>query len=285
MYFMSMSAIEWSAAGAAIIVGIGVMYAMLEMRRTYARHREKLAHAVAVIEKFQARQGEFLSLLEHVESDGRALQKIALQVEGTVASLKDTVGVSLNASAERLTMAIENLRDHMDTQEERLALIVEGISEHFPQPHPQQPQQPQQPQDPPVLPATNDRARLRRQALGRDSGLRFALLKEWMSINGIAVLHRASRGWNTAGDLIGNVPDYLEPEAEILNNCILLIGTREHEDRLAIPLRELDASSDFSQWFGPASEGNGLSHLPAVLKRSNGHFNLVAKGTNPLAVV
>ena len=105
-----------------------------------------------------------------------------------------------------------------------------------------------------------------------------------MSINGIAVLHRASRGWNTAGDLIGNVPDYLEPDAEVLNNCILLIGTREHEERLAIPLRELDASSDFSQWFVPASGGNGLSHLPAVLKRSNGRFNLVAKGTNPLVV-
>jgi len=281
MYFMSMSAIEWSAAGAAILVGIGVLYAMLEMRRTYARHREKLAHAVAVIEKFQGKQGDFLSLLERVESDGRALQKIALQVESTVASLKDTVNVSMNAAAERQTMAIENLRDHMDTQEERLALIVESISEHFPQPQPQP--QPQQ-QDPPGRPTTNDRARLRRQALGRDAGLRFALLKEWMSINSIAILHRAARGWNTAADLIVNVPNYLEPEAEILNNCILLIGTREREERLAIPLRELDASSDFYQWFDPASGGNGLSHLPAVLKQSNGHFILVAKGTNPLAV-
>src|SRR5436190_1197282 len=78
--------------------------------------------------------------------------------------------------------------------------------------------------------------------------VRFSVLKQWTAINSLAILHRASRGWANANDLIATIPPYLEAQAEVLDDSVLLIGTREHPERLAIPLKALDPSSEFSNW-------------------------------------
>jgi hypothetical protein len=101
-----------------------------------------------------------------------------------------------------------------------------------------------------------------------------------MCVNALAIQHRASRHWNSARDLIANIPPYLEPFAEVLNDSILLVGTRGHSEVLGVLLRPLDSSSEFSQWFNPSSNGKTPHHIPAVLARSNGQFKLLAKGTN-----
>jgi hypothetical protein len=119
--------------------------------------------------------------------------------------------------------------------------------------------------------------------LNQDPTLRFAVLKDWISVNILAILRRASRGRTEAVDLIGNIPAYLQPEAEILNDCILLISTRGHSERLAVPLRVLDTASDFCKWFDAPADEHLHRHVPAVLSRSNGHFELVSKGTNSTA--
>jgi len=259
-----------------LLVGACVIYAIAQMRRTYAEQREDLPRAILAMEEFQKNQEEFNSFLRRIESDGRALQKITLQLEVAVADLKETVSASMRAATERQTTAVENIRDHIDSQEERLTKLLESISETLRAiPQPQQPQSPQA-----VRHQIGDHSRFRREVLSQDPELRFSVLKEWMCVNALAIQHRASRHWNSARDLIANIPPYLEPLAEVLNDSVLLVGTRGHSEVLAVLLRPLDSSSEFSQWFNPASNGKTPHHIPAVLARSDGQFKLLAKGTN-----
>jgi len=263
-----------------LIVGVCVVYAIKQMRRAHAQQQESLPRAISAVEEFQKAQQEFQSFLQRIESDGRALQKITLQVEVAVAALRETFGSSMRAATDRQTEAIENIRDHIDSQEERLARLLESISETLQAiPQPQQSQQSQQPHQVPRL-QNGDHSRFRREVLSQDPELRFSVLKEWISVNALAILHRASRTWTSVNDLIANVPPYLEPEAEVLDGCVLLISTREHSEALALPLHALKPSSEFTHWFDPTLAGQSPPHIPAVLARSHGHFRLLSKGTN-----
>jgi len=267
-----------AAIAVTFIVGVCIVYAIAQMRRAYTEQRESLPRAISAVEEFQKTQQEFKAFLRRIESDGRALQKITLQVEVAVAALRDTFGSSMRAATDRQTEAIENIRDHIDSQEERLAKLLESISETL-EAIPQPQQAPQQHHPGPRM-QNGDHSRLRREVLSQDPELRFSVLKEWISVNALAILHRASRTWTSVNDLIANVPPYLEPEAEILNDSVLIIGTCGHSDVLAVPLQALNSSSEFSHWFDPTLAGQSPPHKPAVLVRSNGKFKLVAKGAN-----
>ena len=61
-------------------------------------------------------------------------------------------------------------------------------------------------------------------------------------MNGNAILYRASRGWNTAADLIANVPTYLEAEAELHEDSVLMIGTRGYAEKVELPLGDSTVS-------------------------------------------
>jgi hypothetical protein len=267
-------------AALAVIVGIGVcvVYAIFEMREVYAEQQEKLVRAIAAVEEFHKVRPEFISLLQRVESDGHALQTIAMQIEGAVAALQNTISSSVNGAADRQTAVIEDLRDHIDSQEEGLAKIVERLSGNLPAlPQPQPAMPPQAHPEPKT--ESGDYLRLRKEIVSGDPCIRFSILKEWISVNLLAILHRASRGWNTATDLIANIPGYLEAEAEVLNGCVLIIGTHGHAQKLATPIRDVEPFSELSQWFAASSHGNGAHLSPAVLIRSNDHFELISKGS------
>jgi len=120
--------------------------------------------------------------------------------------------------------------------------------------------------------------RRRREVVARDPQVRFAALQEWVSINMLAIFRRALRDWNTAKDLIAIIPGYLEPQAEILDGRILLIGTRGHLQQLAIPLGDLDRSSDTEQYFDFVATAQKTTNSPAVMLRANGHLELVSRG-------
>ena len=261
--------LEFAALAVILITGACVVYAMSEMRRTYTEQQEQVVRTMSLVEGFRKIQQEFDLFLGRIESDGHALQNIALQIETAVAALKDGIGASMSSSTERQTAAVENLRDHLDIQEERLATILQSIANGV-----QSPQSPKEPQN-----GNNDHSRLRREALNQDPKLRFSVLTEWVSINALAILHRASRGWTSSNDLIANIPVYLEPDAEVLENSVLLVGTRGHCEKLAIPLGKLDQSANFSNWFDPALNGH-TTFFPAVLGRSGSQWIVVSKGTN-----
>src|SRR5688572_25537622 len=94
-----------------------------------------------------------------------------------------------------------------------------------------------------------DYVRFRKEFSGLHSQTRFSMLKDWVSINMLAILRRASRDWKTAAELISIVPAHLEPEAEIVQGKVLLVGTSGHSEKLAIPVRPLDPSTDLGQCF------------------------------------
>lgn len=173
-------------AALAVIAGIGVcvVYAIFEMREVYAEQRAQFVRAMAAVEEFQKLQPEFVAILQRVESDGHALQKIALQIEVAVAALKNSIAASVSGAAERQTAAIESLRDHIDAQEERLAKLIETIGENLravppPQPAPEPPAASPVFQ-PEIKPPNGDSFRLRKE-VDEDPLLRFSALKDWIS--------------------------------------------------------------------------------------------------------
>jgi hypothetical protein len=295
--------VDMQLAALAVIVVLGgcCIGLILRRHRSYTELQERFVRAVSVIADFQKLQPELISVLRRIESDRYALRKVVLQVESRLASLKEEIRPSISVAAE--TQGIERLRDHIDTQQHRLTTILESIRESLLS-HPtpavaESPAVAPPPESPPQLTVTEsaitnqshvpalepsadntDHSRFRRAVLSENPELRFSVLKEWISINALAILHRASRGWNTANDLIANIPTYLLPEAALLNESILLIGTRDHSERLALLLRQIDSSSEFSNWFEPASNGSTITRVAAILTRSNGDWKLVAKGIN-----
>jgi hypothetical protein len=183
-----------------------------------------------------------------------------MHVEESVSALNTGLSTATNGVVDRQAVAIEILREYMEGQEKRLAAILATISAGPPAATPQPATQ--------VVPrAASGHSKLRRDTLRGDPQLRFSVLKEWLSINLLAILRRAAGPWKTASDLIGSVPDHFEPQAEVLDGCILVIGTHDHPERLAVPLRDLEPSSAYYKWFG-STRG------PAVLRRSNGELQL-----------
>jgi hypothetical protein len=277
---MFMSIAQIATLVVTVVIGVCVIYATVEMRKMYSEQRQKLARATFAVEEFQKLRTEAILFLQRVESDGHALQKIASQIEIAVAELKNAVSTATIGAAERQTAANDTLRDQMDAQEQRLATIAETISEGL-----RSFSESRETAAVEQHEGTNaQQSRLRREALSQDPALRFEILKEWVSINTLAILHRASRPWTNAHDLIAHIPPYLEAEAEVLDHSILLIGTRQHPERLAIPLREIGASSIYKLWFDPPSHSQSTTHSPAILMRSNGHFKLVTKGTDSTGI-
>ena len=256
-------------------IGVCVLYSIFQMRTAYTAQQEKFERVIAAVEQFSKLQPEVTSLVRSVESDARALQNIAMQIEAAVASVQNAIASSVSTAAGRQAAVAEDLRDHIDYQEERLAKTLDSISKTLDTVS----RLAEEPKNREWKTEIGDYVRLRREVFRRDPQIRFSLLKDWISTNALAILHRASRGGNRTNDLIANVPAYLEPEAEIIGGSVLVIGTRDHAEKLAIALRDLDPSSSMMEWFEPSVDDVPSRPIPAVLVRSNGQLQLISKGS------
>jgi hypothetical protein len=230
-----------------IAVGVGFIYLISRVQRMYEAQRSAFSRGIATAQKIQDLEAEFITLLQRVESDSAALQKIALQIESSVASLNNGVTASLQGASERYSGAIEELRDHLDLQEERLLKLMEQIS-HMAETTPQE--RVMKVQASPVYGngkangnSTVNSVRLRREIVSRDPAIRFAVLQEWVATNKLAILHRASKGLVTPAELMASIPRYFEAEGEITDRT-LLIRTRGYPEKLAIPLDDADPTGD-----------------------------------------
>src|ERR1051325_10602449 len=67
--------------------------------------------------------------------------------------------------------------------------------------------------------------RVKKEIITPHGHIRFSILKDWVSTNMLAIFRRAALEWKTPEDLISLLPAYLQPNAEILNDEVLLIGT------------------------------------------------------------
>ena len=82
--------IQFAVLAVMLAIAACILYAIFEMREVYADHRDKFLRAITAFEEFQKMQPQFISVLERIESNGHALQKIAVQVEVAAAALKTT---------------------------------------------------------------------------------------------------------------------------------------------------------------------------------------------------
>ena len=237
--------IQFAGLAGIIAVGVGFIYLISRVRRMYEAQHSAFSKGTATAQKIQNLETEFISLLQRVESDSAALQKIAMQIESSVASLNDGVTASLQGASSRYGSAIEELRDHVDLQEERLLKLMEHISEAVDT-------LPQEGNLKVQLanlangtgrPAAGN-VRLRREIVGSDPFMRFSVLQEWVATNKLAILHRASKGLARPADLIANIPRYFEAEGEITADRTLLIKTRGYPEKLAVPLKDADPARD-----------------------------------------
>jgi len=240
--------IEVVALFVVIAVGVGLVYLISRVEKIYQAQRSAFSRGIAMAQKIENLEAGFVTVLQRVESDSMALQKIALQIESSVASLNNGVTASLQGASERYSGAIEELRDHLDLQEERLLKLTDQISQ-MAETNPQD--RPTKVQVPPV--SGNGKAntngvvsnvRLRREIVSRDPAIRFSVLQEWVATNKLAILHRASKGLVTPAELIASIPSYLEAQGEITSDRTLLIRTRGYPEKLAIPLDDVDPTGN-----------------------------------------
>jgi len=239
-----------AALAVTAVIGVCVLYSIFQMRAAYTAQQEKFERVIAAVEQFSKLQPEVTSLVHSVESDGRALQNIAMQIEAAVASVQNAIASSVSTAAGRQADMAEELRDHIDYQEERLAKTLDNISKILDTVS----RLAEEPKNREWKAEIGDYVRLRREVFRRDPHIRFSVLK-------------------------ASVPAHLEPEAEIIGGSVLIIGTRGHAEKLAIAVRDLDSSSGMMEWFEPPVDDVPSRPIPAVLVRSNGQLQLVSKGS------
>src|SRR5215831_5578363 len=123
--------IQFAALAVTVVIGAGVVYAIFKMRKTYAEQESNFSGAICAVEEIQKLLPELLLLTQNGRSDGQALQKIALQIEVSVAELNNIVGLAVQGVVEKQATTIDDLKNYLDFQEERLVKVVEDVSERL----------------------------------------------------------------------------------------------------------------------------------------------------------
>ena len=213
--------VQLVALAVVVVIGVIVVYVIFEMREVYGDQRDQFLRVISSVEDFQRAQPEFFSTIRRLESDGRALQEIAVHIQTAVEELNTGVAA-----------AHADLRDHMDRQEEKLSSTLERLLET------------RRPADPPG--DAGSHVRIPRDVLDQGGRLRLALLRDWVAANRLAILRRATGASTNPKDLLSGVPAYLQAEAELLGDTILLIGTRGETDRIWRMIWELQTGNTSS---------------------------------------
>src|SRR5688572_3350980 len=192
-----------------VIFGVGLMWAILLIRRLERILEQNLADSGRAMHHLQKLDRQFITSAKNSDSYRQDLQNLASQIDTVAIDLKKVLSASDAAAAER----------HADVI--KIANVLTGISETLSTIPPVRQKNGESPRD-------NGLSKWRREVLSQDPALRFSVLWEWCSVNMLGILHRAAKGWNNTNDLTANIPMYLEPEADVLNNSVLVIGTRQH---------------------------------------------------------
>lgn len=120
--------------------------------------------------------------------------------------------------------------------------------------------------------------RVKKRIITPHGQVRFSILKDSIAVNMLAVFRRAFLDWKTPYDLIAFLPPYLEPEAEIFNDQLLLIGTAGHNEKLAIPIRSFNLDSNVLDCFDFITDDRTATNTPAVLLVSDDEIEIVSRG-------
>lgn len=215
---------------------------------------------------------------KRVEAEPQLPRPIRVQTESGSAPVSSAVNQSPAISAVK-PMGTIDVGSALTIQEDRNERILAGISENIKKSLQMRPV----PQHSPIphtesKPRNTEYVRVKKEIITPHGHIRFSILKDWMSINMLAVFRRASLEWKTPDDLIAFIPAYLEPEADVLNGQVLLVGTPGHNQKLAVPIGSLDAASGLGQCFDFVNDARAAVNTPAVVEVSGGDFEVVSKG-------
>src|SRR5262249_51983418 len=127
------------------------------------------------------------------------------------------------------SLPVLDIQGVLATPGDRNERILAGISENIRKSLEKRPV----PQNSPLqfsesTPRNTEYVRVKKEIITPHGQIRFSILKDWMSTNMLAIFRRASLDWRTPDDLVAFLPAYLKPEAGIINNEVLVIGTPGH---------------------------------------------------------
>jgi hypothetical protein len=131
---------------------------------------------------------------------------------------------------------------------------------------------------PPETQRDPEYVRVKKRIITPHGQVRFSILKDSISVNMLAVFRRAFLDWKTPYDLIAFLPPYLEPEAEIFHDQLLLIGTSGHHEKLAIPIRSFNLDSNVLDCFDFITDDRTATNTPAVLVISDDEIEIISRG-------
>jgi hypothetical protein len=212
------------------------------------------------------------------EPEPQAARSISIETTGTNRPSSSAVKIAANSAVPK-TAVVRQTDQAVAIPDDRNQRILAGISENIRKSLATRPV----PQHSPIpyseLTSRNtEYVRVKREIITPHGQIRFSILKDSISTNMLAVFRRASLEWKTPDDLIAFLPSYLEPEAEILNDEVLLIGTPGHNEKLAVPIRSVDSESSFHDCFDFVTDVGPAINTPAVLLPSETEFEVVSRG-------
>ena len=261
--------IAFVSALAAISICLLLAYKRRKERRapshTIVRTRPVAVHA----EKFESRPTSL------VEVQRQATLQVTMET-ASAGNLAPTNSVASISSPSEPVRPLEVLQAQ-PAPESHNQKILAGISENIrksvikPVPTYSSIPQTQTPRDPEYV-------RVKKKILTPHGEVRFSILKDSISVNMLAVFRRACLEWKTPHDLIAFLPPYLEPEAEIFNGQLLLIGTSGHNEKLAIPIRSTNLDSNVIDCFDFVTDDRLATNVPAVLLVSDEEIEIVSRG-------
>jgi hypothetical protein len=163
-------------------------------------------------------------------------------------------------------------------QDDRNQRILAGISDNIRKSLQFKPVATYSPLQYPEKQRDTEYVRVKKQIITPHGQVRFSILKDSIATNMLAVLRRASLDWKTPNDLIGFLPAYLEAEAEVIHDEILLIGTPGHNEKLAVPIRGVSAAAIFLDCFDFDTDSRTATNTPAVVRVFDDYFEVVSRG-------
>jgi hypothetical protein len=258
---------------AAISIGLLFVYKRQRVRREPSRNAMPARLAVKAVPQVQ------ISESRPVKFVPIAAPQKPLEME--TASTSSEPNISSSPDVEKPSLAFESQVTPEGSNQRILAGISENIRRSVIKPVPTYStvSQPETQRDPEYV-------RVKKRIITPHGQVRFSILKDSISVNMLAVFRRAFLEWKTPYDLIAFLPPYLEPEAEIFHDQLLLIGTAGHHEKLAIPIRSFNLDSNVLDCFDFITDDRMATNTPAVLVVSDDEIEIVSRGviTQPVFV-
>jgi len=268
------------SVSAAILIYALIMYKRRKSQRELTEEHVPSIRPVLETSHVQPIPVQVEAVRSSAEAPGQAPRTIHLETQCTDAPPLSTMANSPAISAPAPKPApVINVQVALTSSEDRNERILAGISENIRKSLQTRPiPQPSTIPFSESKPRNTEYVRVKKDIISPHGHIRFSILKDWMSINMLAVFRRASLDWKSPDDLIAFLPAYLEPEAEVLNNQVLLISTPGHNEKLAVPIRSLDASSPLRDCFDFVSDVQMATNTPAVLHTAATNYEVVSRG-------